>query len=116
MGACKSLLSDTEFEFCTPRQLKIESYHKTLPDIGAKQQIVYNELKSTTTATARELARNMYQKGLIPSKDDLNAVRPRLTELHEAGLIEVVGKKFDELSKRLVSIYKIKEANPHELF
>jgi hypothetical protein len=86
-----------------------ESYQKSLPDIGAKQQVVYDVLKMNNNITARRLATIMYHMSLIPSKDDLNAVRPRLTELCQAGLVEVIRKEYDYTSKRMVSVFKIRE-------
>lgn len=37
---------------------------------------------------------------------DLNAVKPRITELKAAGRIEAVGKAYDDISKRRVAVYK----------
>ena len=49
--------------------------------------------------TAREIA---YEMGY----QDLNAVKPRLSELVGKGRVEVVGKAFDEVTKRKVAIYR----------
>lgn len=49
--------------------------------------------------TAREIA---YKLGF----SDLNAVKPRLTELTQEGVVEVVGKRFDTLTGRRVSVYR----------
>lgn len=49
--------------------------------------------------TAREIA---YELGF----SDLNAVKPRLTELKEIGVIEVVGKKLDHITNRNVAIWR----------
>ena len=37
---------------------------------------------------------------------DLNFVRPRMTEMVEEGLLEVVGKAYDKATERNVSVYK----------
>ena len=49
--------------------------------------------------TARQIA---YGMGFT----DLNAVKPRLTELKAAGLVEVAGKAYDETTKRRVAVWK----------
>lgn len=49
--------------------------------------------------TAREIA---YKLGYT----DLNAVKPRLTELCNFGRVEVIGKKKDNLTHRNVSVYR----------
>ena len=50
--------------------------------------------------TARQLA---YEMGY----SDLNAVKPRLTELIKQGKVKRVGKALDELTGRNTSIYKV---------
>lgn len=52
--------------------------------------------------TARQIA---YGMGFA----DLNAVKPRLTELKAAGLVEVTGKAYDETTKRKVAVWKAAE-------
>ena len=49
--------------------------------------------------TAREIA---YELGFT----DLNAVKPRLTELKDIGVIEAVGKKLDHITNRNVAIWR----------
>ena len=48
--------------------------------------------------TAREVAQ--------ATKKALNDVRSRLTELKQLGKVEVCGKKKDDISKRMVAIFK----------
>lgn len=52
--------------------------------------------------TARQIA---YGMGFT----DLNAVKPRLTELKAAGLVEVTGKAYDETTKRRVAVWRAAE-------
>ena len=49
--------------------------------------------------TARQIA---YKLGFY----DLNAVKPRLSEMVQAGKVEVIGKKKDYKTGRTVSIFK----------
>lgn len=53
----------------------------------------------TEPMTAREIAGRL-------GFTDLNAVKPRLTELRDAGIVEVVGKKTDPVTDRKVSIFR----------
>ena len=53
----------------------------------------------TEPMTAREIAERL-------GFSDLNSVKPRLTELRDAGIVEVVGKKQDPVTDRKVSIFR----------
>lgn len=50
--------------------------------------------------TAREIA---YKLGF----SDLNAVKPRLTELHQRGRVQVTGKRVDGVTKKKVAVYEV---------
>ena len=52
-----------------------------------------------TEMTAREIA---YKLGF----SDLNAVKPRLTEMRDAGIVETCGKKKDEITNRNVAVWR----------
>ena len=56
--------------------------------------------------TAREVAEQLYKKGLTTNLDRNNAA-PRLTELVDRCEIEVAGKKYDEQTGRNVATYRI---------
>ena len=49
--------------------------------------------------TAREIAYKL-------KFSDLNAVKPRLSEMKKRGTVEVVGKSYDALTMRNVSVYR----------
>lgn len=49
--------------------------------------------------TARQIAYGLGYK-------DLNAVKPRLTELKDIGKVRVVGKAYDGVSKRNVALWR----------
>ena len=49
--------------------------------------------------TAREIAYKL-------KFSDLNAVKPRLTEMKARGTVEVIGKAYDALTERNVSVYR----------
>lgn len=50
--------------------------------------------------TAREIAYGMGYK-------DLNAVKPRLTEMKTAGQVEVVRKAYDPITERNVAVWRV---------
>lgn len=56
--------------------------------------------------TAREVSQRLYIKGFSMSAER-QASHPRLTELCEKGVIEVVGKKKDEITDRNVAVYAL---------
>lgn len=79
-------------------QCQMESYQITKPDIPTRRKEILKAL-DIFDMTAREIAYKLNYK-------DLNAVKPRITELVQDGLVEVVGKRFDEMTQRKVSVYR----------
>lgn len=72
--------------------------------------IIYTlRCNSKNGLTAREIAIILYNQGYIRS-NDRQATHPRLTELVDKGIVEVVGKKIDEISLRNVAVYSIIDA------
>ena len=49
--------------------------------------------------TAREIA---YELGFL----ERNATAPRLSEMQDNGVVEIVGKKIDRVTKKTVSVYR----------
>lgn len=49
-------------------------------------------------------ARQIMQKSKY---SDMNAIRPRLTELKALGKIEAVGKAYDKATKRNVAVFRV---------
>lgn len=50
--------------------------------------------------TARQIACGM-------GYTDLNAVKPRLSEMKEAGTVKVIGKAYDNVTKRKMAVYRV---------
>lgn len=65
-------------------------------------------LKSGYSYTAREIATELYREKIIPYPVR-QAVAPRLTELEDAGIVKVVGKTYDTVTKRNVAVYELVE-------
>ena len=65
-------------------------------------------LKSSPTGglTARECSTVLYNQGKI-YENSRQATAPRLTELQDLGVVEVVGKKYDKLTDRYVACYAL---------
>ena len=74
---------------------QLESYLKT--DRNTRYKEILRAL--TKPMTARQLAYKM-------NFYDLNAVKPRLTEMHSKGWIKAVGKHFDQITERTVTVWE----------
>ena len=77
-------------------ETRLESYIST-PTSERKLAIL--NVMGNRQMTARMIA---YALGFR----DLNAVKPRLTELKQEGRVMVVGKAFDELTERKVAVFQ----------
>ena len=83
-----------------PCETRRESYRRLEP--GTRRQQILWALERYGPLTARECAAAL-------GYSDLNAVRPRLTELYKQGLVETTGKRIDKLTALPVTEYRIKE-------
>lgn len=98
------------------KQTRKESFEKT--QLKNKNKLIYEQLRSGEY-TARELAIKMYNtkdeegKRLLRTAERQETA-PRLTELVELDLVEVVKKKYDKTSNCSVAVYKRKGGNKIE--
>jgi len=76
------------------RQTSLDSYN-SLKNIGQRQKLVYDGIKTYPNITALELARKL-------GKLDPNFVRPRINELKKFGLVVEGDKRICSISKRKV--------------
>ena len=67
---------------------------------GGRQWLVFGILEQYGAMTAREVCSRL-------GSDDMNYVRPRLTELVQMGKIEIIGKKKDVITNRNTSVYQV---------
>lgn len=65
-----------------------------------REQILMILKNNPEGLTARQVALNLRTQ-------DMNKARPRLTEMEQEGLVEIIGKAFDQISERNVSVYRI---------
>ena len=77
-------------------------------DTATTYKHIVSILESGASMTAREISVAMYGKRYIPYPVR-QAVAPRLTELADEGIVEVAGKKYDDVTKRNVAVYKLVE-------
>jgi hypothetical protein len=75
------------------------SVNKALRYKQIESILINNEL------TAKEIAVEMYKKGYVPTPER-NFSSPRLNELMNMGIVEVIGKKVCEYTGKKVSVYK----------
>lgn len=81
----------------TAKECQLEAY-KLRP--GGRQWLVFGILEQYGAMTAREVCMKL-------GSDDMNYVRPRLTELVQMGKIEIIGKKRDSVTNRNTSVYQV---------
>lgn len=83
------------------KQTQRESHEKV--DKQVIRNNILNEL-SYGNMTAREIAVVMHRHGLV-TEPTRQQVQPRLTELTQEGLVEVIGKRYDSRTNRHVALY-----------
>lgn len=85
-----------------------ESYKDTLKNLGTRQGQVFTELLCYSNGiTASELAKDMHGIGFFRSAER-NNVHPRLNEMVEMGIVEVIGKRQCNITGKTVAVYKVK--------
>jgi hypothetical protein len=84
-----------------------ESYSSILKSLGTRQAQVFTELLCYPDGvTASELSFDMHEMGFFRSHDR-NNVHPRLNEMVEKGMVEVIGKKQCRITSKTVAVYKV---------
>ena len=86
----------------TAKECQLEAYRRLRP--GGRQWLVFGILEQYGAMTAREVCSRL-------GSDDMNYVRPRLTELVQMGKIEIIDKKRDEITERSTSVYQVIKEN-----
>lgn len=83
-------------------QARRESHEKV--DKRKRQQMILNAW--TGSMTAREILERLIVMEKLPHTADMNAVRPRITELAHMGVLKECGRKYDEFTERLVTCWR----------
>ncbi len=83
-----------------------ETRQMSFDDIKEKQKIRYIQIlnRLDKPKTAKEIAVEMFDLGLIPSTER-NYTAPRLTELEKMGYVRAIDKKKCEYTGKTVAVY-----------
>lgn len=87
-------------------------------DIKVKRKIRYEQILErlfTGRKTAKEVAVELFELGLIPSTER-NYTAPRLTELEQMELVRVVDKKKCDYTGKMVAVYEITQEGVKVLY
>ena len=77
-----------------------ESHYQT--DKSTRYRMILEAYRQHGHMTAREVGQRL-------GFTDLNAVKPRITELCDCGLLRAVGKKYDQVTNRNVAVFEISD-------
>lgn len=85
----------------------LETKQMSFEDIKDKRQIRYDQIldRLDTPKTAKELAVELFELGLIPSTER-NYTAPRLTELEKMGIVKAIDKKRCKYTGKMVAVYE----------
>lgn len=86
-----------------------ETRQLSLEDIRPKQKLRYEQILDRLCCgnkTAKEIAVELFELQLIPSTER-NYTAPRLTELEQMGLVEVIDKRKCKWTGKQVAVYRM---------
>lgn len=86
------------------KETRKDSYEQILSKRTVRANVIL-ELLGDREMTVSEIVKELLDEGVIKYYDR-NFVAPRLTELKEAGLVEVVGKRTCIMSGKNVAIWR----------
>jgi len=89
------------------QETRRESYEAAKQDAAARRRVILEILTEHGGMTAREVAGELHRRGITPT-DERNFAAPRLTELKEAGKVEVTGKRPCKQTGRNVAVWAVK--------
>lgn len=86
--------------------IAMQTRQMSFDDIQTKKKIRYEQILNCLDEpkTAKEIAVELYQAGIIPSTER-NYTAPRLTELEDRDIVRVVGKKKCNWTGKMVAVY-----------
>lgn len=91
------------------KETKRNSYKEVLKTLGNRQAQVFTELLCYPRGvTASELADKMHSFGFFRTSDR-NNVHPRLNEMVEMGIVDIIGKRQCSITNKTVALYKVNE-------
>lgn len=88
-------------------KITTETRQLSFNDIQEKTKKRYEQIldRLDKPKTAKEIAVEMFELGLIPSTER-NYTAPRLTELEKMGLVKAIDKKKCEYTGKTVAVYE----------
>ncbi len=87
----------------TTDETRRESYDAIIQKRKDRRNLIL-EVLGSRQLTVEELTDELLAKGYIKYYDR-NFVAPRLTELKEAGIVETVGKRESQRSKKMIAVW-----------
>lgn len=96
---------DREYGEMTTLECRSESHEKV--DKAKRRREILFIMKGNKIMTAMEVANELLNHGFVNRLDRNNAA-PRLTEMCQDGTVDVVGKKKDEWTGKMVTCYQIR--------
>jgi hypothetical protein len=89
------------------RKNRREAYNKIIPKRDNRKGLILSVLKEHPDGmTAEEVVQALVDNGKI-SHMDMNFVRPRLTELKESGMVQVIGRRPSAITGRNTAVWKV---------
>lgn len=89
------------------RKNRREAYDKIIPKRDNRKGLILSVLKEHPDGmTAEEVVQALVDNGKI-SHMDMNFVRPRLTELKESGMVQVIGRRSSTITGRNTAVWKV---------
>jgi chromosome condensin MukBEF MukE localization factor len=83
----------------------INAYHEELPKLSKRASVIYNFFANTHSRLERFYTDR--QVKTILGFNDMNQVRPRITELIKLGLLEEVGKTKCPITCKMVRVVNL---------
>lgn len=96
---------DRQFGEATTLECRSESHEKV--DKAKRRREILFIMKGNRIMTAMEVANELLNHGFVNRLDRNNAA-PRLTEMCQDGTVDVVGKKKDRWTGKMVTCYQIR--------
>ena len=96
---------DRQFGEATTLECRSESHEKV--DKAKRRREILFIMKGNRIMTAMEVADELLSHGFVNRLDRNNAA-PRLTEMSKDGTVDVVGKKRDKWTGKMVTCYQIR--------
>lgn len=89
------------------KETRRKSHKEILETLGNRQAQVFTELLCFPKGiTASELAKEMHNFGFFLTSDR-NNVHPRLNEMVDMNIVEIIGKRQCSITNKTVAVYKV---------